>query len=42
MAKLPWRAFESYARILKQCYELILGVDTARGLHRVHALMALK
>jgi hypothetical protein len=35
-------AFHSYARILKQCYELILGLDTARGLHRFHALMALK
>jgi hypothetical protein len=35
-------AFDSYARILKQCYELILGLDTARGLHRFHALMALK
>ncbi|WP_284424119.1 DEAD/DEAH box helicase [Bradyrhizobium sp. SSBR45G] len=35
-------AFESYALILKRCYELILGLDTARGLHRFHALMALK
>jgi hypothetical protein len=35
-------AFESYARILKQCYELILGLDTTRGLHRFHALMALR
>lgn len=35
-------AFDSYARILKQCYELILGLDTVRGLHRFHALMALK
>jgi hypothetical protein len=34
--------FDSYARILKQCYELILGLDTARDLHRFHALMALK
>jgi superfamily II DNA/RNA helicase len=35
-------AFDSYARILKQCYELILGLDTGSGLHRFHALMALK
>lgn len=35
-------AFESYARILRQCYDLILGLDTTRGLHRFHALMALK
>ncbi|MFK4533473.1 hypothetical protein ABIA00_001656 [Bradyrhizobium ottawaense] len=35
-------AFDSYVRILKQCYELILGLDTARGLHRFHALIALK
>jgi len=35
-------AFESYARILKQCHDLILGLDTTRALHRFHALMALK
>jgi hypothetical protein len=35
-------AFDSYARILKLCHDLILGLDTTRSLHRFHALMALK
>ena len=35
-------AFKSYADILEICHELILGFDTARGLHRFHALIALK
>jgi superfamily II DNA/RNA helicase len=35
-------AYSSYSRILEQCYELILGRDASRGLHRFHALMALK
>jgi hypothetical protein len=35
-------AFSSYAAILKQCHEVILGIDTTRNLHRFHALMALK
>jgi hypothetical protein len=35
-------AFNSYALILEQCHEVILGIDTSRGLHRFHAVMALK
>ncbi len=35
-------AFNSYASILEQCHEVILGIDTSRKLHRFHALMALK
>jgi hypothetical protein len=35
-------AFSSYASILERCHEVILGIDTSRGLHRFHALMALK
>ncbi|RWP78759.1 MAG: DEAD/DEAH box helicase [Mesorhizobium sp.] len=35
-------AFQSYAAILELCHEIILGIDTSKGLHRFHALMALK
>lgn len=35
-------AFQSYADILELCHEIILGIDTSKGLHRFHALMALK
>ncbi|ARM91042.1 DEAD/DEAH box type DNA/RNA helicase protein (plasmid) [Rhizobium sp. CIAT894] len=35
-------AFQSYADILELCHEVILGYDTTKGLHRFHALMALK
>jgi hypothetical protein len=35
-------AFNSYANILKQCHEVILGIDTSRNLHRFLALMILK
>jgi superfamily II DNA/RNA helicase len=35
-------AFDSYAGILKLCHELILGLDTTRGLHRFHAVVAIK
>jgi hypothetical protein len=35
-------AFQSYADILELCYRLILGIDTSRGLHRFHAVIAKK
>jgi Helicase conserved C-terminal domain len=35
-------AFNSYASILQLCHEVILGIDTSRGLHRFHAVMVLK
>lgn len=35
-------AFQSYADVLELCHELILGIDTSRGLHRFHALIARK
>lgn len=35
-------AFQSYVNILKWCYEIIAGIDTEGGLHRFHALVALK
>lgn len=35
-------AFQSYADILELCYDLILGIDTSKGLHRFHAVIALK
>lgn len=33
-------AYGSYSRILEICHEIILGLDTTRGLHRFQALMA--
>jgi superfamily II DNA or RNA helicase len=35
-------AFDSYAEILKICHEIILEINTARGLHRFHAVIAKK
>jgi len=35
-------AFKSYADILEICHEIILGIDTAKNLHRFHALIAVK
>lgn len=35
-------AYKSYTAILKLCDEIILNIDTSRGLHRFHALMAIK
>lgn len=35
-------AFQSYADILELCYDIILGIDTSKNLHRFHALLALK
>lgn len=35
-------AFDSYAAVLERCYRVVLGLDTSRGLHRFHALMARK
>lgn len=34
------QSFASYARILELCHEVILGIDTTRGRHRFHALLA--
>lgn len=33
-------AFQSYADVLELCYEIILGIDTSKNLHRFHALIA--
>lgn len=35
-------AFQSYADILELCHEVILGLDTTRGLHRFYAVIARK
>lgn len=35
-------AFNSYSKILKLCHALLLGRDTTRGLHRFHALLAMR
>lgn len=35
-------AYQSYADILEACHAIILGIDTAKNLHRFHALMALR
>lgn len=35
-------AYQSYADILELCYEIILGIDTSKNLHRFHALIALR
>ncbi len=35
-------AFQSYADVLELCYEIILGIDTSKNLHRFHALIALR
>lgn len=35
-------AFNSYSDILRLCHDVIRGIDTSKGLHRFHALMALK
>jgi hypothetical protein len=33
-------AFQSYADVLELCYEIVLGIDTSKNLHRFHALIA--
>lgn len=33
-------AFISYSNILEMCHSILLGIDTSKGLHRFHALMA--
>jgi len=35
-------AWNSYVEILRVCHDLILGLDTSRGLHRFHVTIALK
>jgi hypothetical protein len=35
-------AYSSHAMILALCYEILLGIDPARNLHKFHAMMALR
>lgn len=35
-------AYRSYADILKLCHEVILGIDTSRGLHKFYSLIAIR
>ncbi|WAC49806.1 DEAD/DEAH box helicase [Asticcacaulis sp. SL142] len=35
-------AYDSYAAILAICYDIVLGLDTSKNLHRFHALIALR